>query len=160
MPCHCNAVIAFSWGKDNKSFINHNKNIMILYYFNYKSIIIMTGEHMKHKIATIGYSITDVAKLIGSNQPKLSQSLSSQDIKTGLVEKIAQVLNKPVSFFFDEISLEKSTPDNNTLGESREAFYQQQINNLSKQVDDLSKRNHELQDEIINMLRKEKGYAS
>lgn len=62
----------------------------------------MEGEKLKNKIAGTGYNITEVAKLIGTSQQNLSKSLSSLDIKTGLVEKIAKALKLPISYFFDE----------------------------------------------------------
>lgn len=61
----------------------------------------MKGEDVKRKIAGVGYSISEMARMLGTSQQNLSQSLSSQDVKTGLVEKIARALGVPVSYFFD-----------------------------------------------------------
>lgn len=61
----------------------------------------MTGKQLKNKIAGTGHNIKEVAELIGLPRTNLSQSLSAQDVKTGLVEKISAALNVPISYFFD-----------------------------------------------------------
>lgn len=61
----------------------------------------MNGQQVKNKIAGTGHNITEVAELIGIPRTNLSQSLSSQDVKTGLIEKISVALGVPVSYFFD-----------------------------------------------------------
>ena len=62
----------------------------------------MTGEELKKKLKGERYSITDLADKLGMTRPNLSQALSVKDVKTGLVEDLARVLNLPVSFFFGE----------------------------------------------------------
>lgn len=62
----------------------------------------MSGEQLKKKLFSLGKPISEVAKLIGTSQPNLSKILTTKDIKTGLLERIAKAVNKPVSFFFDE----------------------------------------------------------
>lgn len=62
----------------------------------------MNGEHVKKKLAASGHNIAEVAKILGMSRQNLSQSLSSQDVKTGLVEKISNALGLPVSYFFGE----------------------------------------------------------
>lgn len=61
----------------------------------------MNGKHVKNKIAGTGHNIKEVAEMIGIPRVNLSQSLSAQDVKTGLIEKIALALGVPVSYFFD-----------------------------------------------------------
>lgn len=62
----------------------------------------MNGEVIKRKLAASGHNIAEVAKLLGMSRQNLSQSLSSQDVKTGLVEKISTAIGMPVSYFFSE----------------------------------------------------------
>nr|DAM56888.1 MAG TPA: SOS-response transcriptional repressor [Caudoviricetes sp.] len=62
----------------------------------------MNGEQLKRKIAASGHNASEVARMIGISQQSFSQSLSAQDIKTGLVEKISAALHLPISYFFDE----------------------------------------------------------
>lgn len=62
----------------------------------------MTGEELKNRLKGARYSITDLAEKLGMTRPNLSQALSAKDVKTGLVEELAKVLNLPISYFFGE----------------------------------------------------------
>lgn len=62
----------------------------------------MTGEELRNRLRGTRYSITELADKLGMSRPNLSQSLSVKDVKTGLVENLAKVLNLPVSFFYGE----------------------------------------------------------
>lgn len=62
----------------------------------------MKGEELKMKLTKSGHSITEVAKLLGTSQQNLSQALTAQDVKTGLLEKISSALGLPISYFFDK----------------------------------------------------------
>ena len=62
----------------------------------------MTGEELKNRLKGAHCSITDLARKLGMTQPNLSQALSAKDVKTGLVEDLARVLNLPIGFFFGE----------------------------------------------------------
>lgn len=62
----------------------------------------MTGHHLKSLILSEGYSINKMAELIGVSQPNLLSSLKHDDVRTGLVEKVAEAMGKPLSFFYGE----------------------------------------------------------
>lgn len=62
----------------------------------------MTGNHLKNLILSEGYTINKMAELIGIAQPNLVNLLKHEDVRTGLVEKVAQVMGKPLSFFYGE----------------------------------------------------------
>lgn len=62
----------------------------------------MTGEELKQKIKATGVSITEIAKRLNISQQSLSQALKAADIKTGLVEDVSRVLDKPIAFFFSK----------------------------------------------------------
>ena len=62
----------------------------------------MTGNHLKNLILNEGYTINKMAELIGIAQPNLLNLLKHEDVRTGLVEKVAQVMGKPLSFFYGE----------------------------------------------------------
>lgn len=68
----------------------------------------MNGEQLKNKLRGCGRNITDVAKILGMTRQNLSKALTSQDVKTGLVEKIAAALGMPISYFFDEVNDSKA----------------------------------------------------
>lgn len=60
----------------------------------------MTGEHLKERLIRGGYQLKDVADLLGMSQQNFSKGLKVNDIKTGLIEKMCQVLNKKMDFFY------------------------------------------------------------
>ncbi len=62
----------------------------------------MTGMELKAKITPSGKSISEVARMIGLSQQGLSQALSTKDVKTGLIEKIATALGLPLSYFYGD----------------------------------------------------------
>lgn len=49
-----------------------------------------------------GYTMAELAKKIGMTQAGLSKSLISEDFKISLLEKIANALEVPVNYFFED----------------------------------------------------------
>lgn len=62
----------------------------------------MKGVEVKNKLRKAGFSIKAVADLMGETPQNLSSLLTVQDIKTGVLERIAKAMNKPLSFFYAE----------------------------------------------------------
>ena len=62
----------------------------------------MTGAELKQKLTEAGCVLADLAKQLSISPQHLNQALSAADIKTGLLERIAQVLDVPVSSFYGE----------------------------------------------------------
>lgn len=60
----------------------------------------MDGEYLRKKIKETGVPIAEIARKIGQSRPNLSQALSTKDVKTGLVEKLAEALGLPLSYFY------------------------------------------------------------
>ncbi len=80
----------------------------------------MTGEQVKQRIKVVGVSITEIAKRLNISQQSLSQVLKAADIKTGLIEDISRVLDKPISFFFTDntseaVSVSSASSDKESL---------------------------------------------
>lgn len=48
----------------------------------------------------MGFSISDVARKVGTSQPNLSKILTSHDVKSGLIERISEVLGITVADFY------------------------------------------------------------
>lgn len=66
----------------------------------------MKGENLKKKLRDAGFQLSEIANLLGfDNDQRLHSALRSDDIKTGLLEKIAQATNKNVCFFYNEQDL-------------------------------------------------------
>lgn len=62
----------------------------------------MTGQHIQDLMKQEGYSVNEMAKMIGKAQQVLASALKHDDIRTGLLEDIAQAMGKPLSFFYGE----------------------------------------------------------
>lgn len=62
----------------------------------------MTGKHILDLMRQEGYSVNKMAELIGTSQPNLLSALKHTDVRTGLLEDIAQAMGKPLSFFYGE----------------------------------------------------------
>ncbi len=64
----------------------------------------MRGEVLKNLLAGKGYSVSEVARQIGMSQQTLSAALSSEDVKSSLVERIASAVDTPISEMYGEKS--------------------------------------------------------
>lgn len=80
----------------------------------------MTGEELKQKIKATGVSITEIAKRLNISQQSLSQALKAADIKTGLVEDVSRVLDKPIAFFFSKEA--SDTPSVSSVSSDKESL--------------------------------------
>lgn len=60
----------------------------------------MTGKELKDKLSTCGISQAEIARRLGMSTQSMSQALNVADIKTGFLEKIANVLGVPMSRFY------------------------------------------------------------
>lgn len=70
----------------------------------------MKGEDLKKKLRDAGFQLSEIANLLGfDNDQRLHSALRSNDIKTGLIEKIAKATNKSVCFFYSETNSDKSS---------------------------------------------------
>lgn len=64
----------------------------------------MRGVVLKNHLAGKGYSVSEVARRIGMSQQTLSAALSSEDVKSSLVERIASAVDTPISEMYGEKS--------------------------------------------------------
>lgn len=62
----------------------------------------MTGQHILNLLKQEGFSVNKMAEMIGRSQQNLATVLKHDDIRTGLLEDIAQAMGKPLSFFYGE----------------------------------------------------------
>ena len=62
----------------------------------------MTGNTLKKLILSEGLSVAEVARRLGTSQQNLTCALNKDDIKTGLLERVAEAMGRPLSFFYGE----------------------------------------------------------
>lgn len=62
----------------------------------------MNGEVLKARLLKIEPTLVDVAKKLQVSKQSLNQTLSASDIKTGFIEQLAAIYERPISYFFCE----------------------------------------------------------
>jgi len=60
----------------------------------------MTGAEFKDKIEALGAQQKDIAEKLGMSKQAFSVALQVKDVKTGFVEKVAQVLGIDTLYFY------------------------------------------------------------
>lgn len=60
----------------------------------------MTGKELKLKLSECGVSQSEIARRLEMSQQSFNQSLLVNDVKSGLLERIAQALGLSMSFFY------------------------------------------------------------
>jgi transcriptional regulator with XRE-family HTH domain len=58
----------------------------------------LTGHDLRYKIEQAGFSLTEVASLLGISPQNLQNRLKSQDFKIGFIQELAKAINKSVYF--------------------------------------------------------------
>ncbi len=63
----------------------------------------MTGQKIKEILMREGFTLAEVARLLGyKGDQRLHNALRSDDVKSGLIEAIAEVTNKSVCLFYGQ----------------------------------------------------------
>ena len=65
----------------------------------------MEGKVLKQKLMELNKTQKELSELLGITAQSVNAILSAKDVRSGTIEKIAQVLNVPVGFFFGETGL-------------------------------------------------------
>jgi hypothetical protein len=107
----------------------------------------MDGKTLKNKLADMGYkNVSELARLLGMNSPQnLHIALSAQDIKSGFLEELANVLGVSVCDFYSQSAKAdngiavsggsvESPVVNNAISES---LVQSMLDTKDKQIDRL-----------------------
>lgn len=62
----------------------------------------MKGSDLKDLLRKEGVVLSQLAEDLGMSQQNLSAAFTRDDLKSGLLEKISRILNKPIGFFYGE----------------------------------------------------------
>ena len=60
----------------------------------------MTGKELKTKLSACGISQSEIARRLDMSQQSFNQSLIVNDVKSGLLERIASAIGVDMSFFY------------------------------------------------------------
>ncbi len=62
----------------------------------------MNGATLKQKLLSMDISLAEVARKLNVSQQSLNQTLNAVDIKTGFIEQLSILYERPISYFFGE----------------------------------------------------------
>ena len=76
----------------------------------------MKGSDLKEILRREGVVFNQLAEALEMSQQNLSAAFTRDDVKSGLLEKVAKYLNKPVGYFYGENQgpVQTAVGDNNT----------------------------------------------
>lgn len=60
----------------------------------------MTGKELKTKLSACGVSQSEIARRLDMSQQSFNQSMIVNDVKSGLLERIAAAIGVDMSFFY------------------------------------------------------------
>lgn len=62
----------------------------------------MEGKVLKRKMMELNKTQKELSELLGITAQSVNAILSAKDVRSGTIERIAQVLNVPIGFFFGD----------------------------------------------------------
>ena len=101
----------------------HNKTLKYIRNININKG--MDGLELKKILIGKGYMLKDIAAKLGMTQPNFSQIIKAQDIKTGTLESICDVLGVKMDFFYGETKYAPVTKQESTEDLSQKVQYLQ-----------------------------------
>lgn len=113
----------------------------------------MKGSELKQIFLLNGWSQVEICSKIGESQQNFSSSLRSDNVKSGLIERVAEAMGVPVSFMYGE-----GPQIANASGKNSTAIAGNNINNStdsSKLLDILADKEKQLttaQEQINKLL--------
>ena len=106
----------------------------------------MTGKELKTKLSACGVSQSEIARRLDMSQQSFNQSLIVNDVKSGLLERIASAIGVDMSFFYptegsvsiagnNNISGNNNAVGNVTVGDNS-AVLQERVTMLEKLLEE------------------------
>lgn len=62
----------------------------------------MNGALLKTRLQTIESNLSETARKLNMSKQAFYQMLEAADVKSGIIERLATLYNRPVGFFFDD----------------------------------------------------------
>lgn len=108
----------------------------------------MSGKELKDLLKAEGINLAELAKMLGYDSPqRLHSALNAEDVKSGLIEAIAEVTNKSVVFFYKNIPNAYATDNSVAVSGSGNS-----VNALSEKFISLLQKKDEQLDRLISLL--------
>lgn len=121
----------------------------------------MNGKELKEILNKEGVNLAELSRKLGyANDQRLHSALNAADVKSGLIEEIANATNKTVGFFYNEANMGKNTLQVSGHHNSADGAIVGDGNNttasLLTEIDFLREQLRG-KDELIKQLQKEKN---
>lgn len=107
----------------------------------------MNGELLKTQLLKIESTLVEVANKLGMSKQNLDSKLSAADIKTGFIEQLAALYDKPISYFFGE----RSEVEINEVERSFNANADEIIKDLTSIIKSQEARIAQLTDKLLGL---------
>lgn len=103
----------------------------------------MEGAILKEKLRSLGVNFNELSAKLGyANDQNLHAALAAKDVKSGLIEKIAVTINRPVGWFYGEAS---------TVGDMSQNT-NSQVTNLPDGIISLFQKKDEQIDRLLSII--------
>lgn len=99
----------------------------------------MTGKELKNKLSACGVSQSEIARRLDMSQQSFNQSLIVNDVKTGLLERIASAIGVDMSFFYPAEGNKAVASGDNSVAAIQSTVTQGDSNVLQERVHFLEK---------------------
>jgi transcriptional regulator with XRE-family HTH domain len=121
----------------------------------------MSGEELKRKLETLDVSQAKLAELMGVFPQSFNKTLQADDVKSGFLEKLCQVLGKTMSFFYGEMysneDISKLRRENEDLKEELARLKEIKIPTKDSKVYNIWMKFMEITEEMQEMYNEEKN---
>ena len=81
-----------------KTFLYINK----IFKDKFKLIKYMRGIDLKEKLNATHISLAEIARRMGISPQSLNSVFNSEDVKSGVLEKLSEALNVPIAYFYGD----------------------------------------------------------
>lgn len=117
---------------------------------------IMNGKTIKDVLAQKGIAQAEIARILGLTPNNLNNMLAKEDVRTGLLENIAEAANLPISVFYGDsytvLGNNNATGSNNTVNTSDDRLLTLLVNK-DEQLTLAMKQTSKAQDQMDIVLK-------
>lgn len=124
-------------------------------------IFFMTGAELKERLQATHIPMSEIARRIQVSPQNLNSLFNSEDVKSGVLERLSKALDVPITYFYGDTynvtGNNNATGVNNTINASDERLLTLLVNKdeqLTMAMKQTSKAQSQM-DEMIAMMKKE-----
>lgn len=99
----------------------------------------MTGKELKTKLSACGVSQSEIARRLEMSQQSFNQSMIVNDVKSGLLERIAVAIGVDMSFFYPTEGNNAVASGDNSVAAIQSTVTQGDSNVLQERINGLEK---------------------